>query len=155
MLESVLRFKGFIMTRRDQLVTILPEAELAKAEPVLRGADDPIQPGDIVVSSLFELEHIDAASAQNMLKGMNLGTAFIPIAGTKTLVVTDFAYRMAQIRRVLDMVDVPGEEKYYEFRTLKFMKPSEMVPKLQELANQLEDVSLQISAPAAGAPKTR
>jgi len=154
LLESVLRFKGFIMTRRDQLVTILPQADIAKAEPVLRGVDDPIQPGDIVVSSMFELEHIDAASAQNMLQGMNLGTAFTPIAGTKTLIVTDFAYRMDQIRRVLDMVDVPGEEKEYQFRTLKYMKPSEIVPKLQELAGQLQGVSLQISTPAT-AQKTR
>ena len=156
LLESVLRFKGFIMTRRDELVTIMKQADIAKAEPVLRGADDPIQPGDIVVSSMFELEHIDTASAQNMLKGMNLGTAFIPIAGTNTLVVTDFAYRMDRIQRVLDMIDVAGEEKEYEFRTLKYMKPSEIVPKLQELAKQLEGVSLQISTPAAAAaPKTR
>ncbi len=155
LLESVLRFKGFIMTRRDKLVTIMRQADIAKADPVLRGADDPIQPGDIIVSSMFELKHIDAASAQAMLKGMNLGTAFIPIAGTNTLIVTDFAYRMARIQRVLDMIDVPGEEKEYEFRTLKYMKPSEIVPKLQELAKQLEGVSLQISTPAAAAPRTR
>ncbi|MHC5116791.1 MAG: secretin N-terminal domain-containing protein, partial [Planctomycetota bacterium] len=68
---------------------------------------------------------------------------------------TDYAYRMDQIQKVLDMIDVPGEAKEYEFRTLKFMKPSEMVPKLEELAGKLQDVSLQISTPTAAAPKTR
>jgi type II secretory pathway component GspD/PulD (secretin) len=154
LLESVLRFKGFVMTRRDQLVTILKKEDLAKAEPVLRAVDEPIQPGDIVVSSVFQLENIGADSAQNMLQGMNLGTAFTPIAETNTLIVTDFAYRMAQIRQVLDMIDTPGEKKEYKFRTLQYMKPSEIVPKLQDLAAQLEGVSLQISAPPA-APKTR
>ena len=153
LLESVLRFKDFVMTRRGNLVTILPQAELAKAEPVLRKADEPIQPGDVVVSSLFELEHIDPTSAQNMLRGMNLGTNFTPVEGTNTLIVTDYAYRMDRIRRVLNMVDVAGEKKQYEFRTLRYMKPTEILPKLEDLVNQLKDVTLEISAPEAAQPQ--
>ncbi|HOL30496.1 MAG TPA: secretin N-terminal domain-containing protein [Anaerohalosphaeraceae bacterium] len=148
LLESVLRFKGFIMTRRGQLVTIMRDSELAKAEPVLRAPDEPIQPGDIVVSSLFTLQYIDAATAQNMLKTMNLGTNFTPLE-TNSLIVTDYAYRMDRIRQVLTMVDVPAAAKEYRFRTLKYIKPSDIVGKLKDLAGQLQGVTLQISAAAA------
>lgn len=148
LLESVLRFKGFIMTRRGQLVTIMRDSELAKAEPVLRAPDEPIQPGDIVVSSLFTLQYIDAVSAQNMLKTMNLGTNFTPLE-TNALIITDYAYRMDRIRQVLAMVDVPAAAKEYRFRTLKYIKPSDIVSKLKDLAGQLQGVTLQISTSAA------
>lgn len=151
LLESVLRFKGFIMTRRNGLVTILRAADVTKAEPLIREPGEPIPPGEIIVSTVFHLSHIDVSSAEAMLKGMNLGSNFTKIADTNTLIVTDYAYRMSQIRQVLEMIDVKGEMKEYKFRTLKYLKPSELVPKLKELAGQLQGVSLQIStgAPAA------
>lgn len=151
LLESVLRFKGFIMTRRNGLVTILRAADVTKAEPLIREPGEPIPPGEIIVSTVFHLSHIDVNNAEAMLKGMNLGSNFTKIADTNTLIVTDYAYRMSQIRQVLEMIDVKGEMKEYKFRTLKYLKPSELVPKLKELAGQLQGVSLQIStgAPAA------
>ncbi len=156
LLESALRFKGYIMTRRDQLVTILQAGELAtRAEPTLRGPDEPIQPGDIVVASMFALNYIDATSAQNMLKTMNLGASFTPLPETNTLIVTDYAYRMDRIRKVLEMIDVSSATREYKFRTLKYMKPSDIVTKLKDLVGQLQGVSLQISTSAAAGAQTQ
>jgi len=152
LLESVLRFKGFVMTRRNGLVTILKVQEANKAEPVIREPGEPIPPGEIIVSTVFHLSHVDVNNAETMLKGMNLGANFTKIADSNTLIVTDYAYRMSQIRQVIDMIDVKGEMKEYKFRTLKFLKPSELVPKLKELAGQLQGVSLQISTGAPAAP---
>jgi type II secretory pathway component GspD/PulD (secretin) len=161
LLESVLRQKGFVMTRRGELVTIIKTEDANQAaklgDIVIREPGDPIPPGTLIVKTKFTLKDISTATAQNMLTQLQLGltNGFQEIPETNTLIVTDYAYRMDQIQKVLDMIDVPGEAKEYEFRTLKFMKPSEMVPKLQELSGQLQGVSLQISAPSAAAPKTR
>jgi type II secretory pathway component GspD/PulD (secretin) len=155
LLESVLRFKGFVMTRREGLVTILKAADLPRAETSLRMPDEPISAGDIVVSTVFHLSYVDVNTAQNMLKGMNLGTTFTAINETNTLIVTDYAYRMSQIQQVLGMIDVKGETKEYKFRTLNYLKPSELVTKLKDLAGQLQGVNLQISTPAATQPATR
>jgi type II secretory pathway component GspD/PulD (secretin) len=154
LLESVLRFKGFVMTRREGLVTILRAADLPKAETALRLPDEPISAGDIVVSTVFHLSYVDVNTAQNMLKGMNLGTTFTPINETNTLIVTDYAYRMSQIQQVLEMIDVKGDIKEYKFRTLNYLKPSELVTKLKELTSQLQGVNLQISTPAGAAQPT-
>ncbi|MHC4949956.1 MAG: secretin N-terminal domain-containing protein [Planctomycetota bacterium] len=155
LLQSVLRLKGYVMMRDGQLVTIVKSTDAAAmkgVDIVIRRPEDPIQPGDIIVSTIFDLEHISAASAKTMLQSMNLGLD--PARGfhqleSNTLIVTDYAKRMSRIENVLKMIDVPGEKREFQYRTLQYMEPSVMVPKLQELAGQLQGVSLQISTPAA------
>ncbi len=157
LLESVLRFRGFIMTRRGDLVTIMRAADIAKIDTTLVNPDDPVQPGDIIVSSVFQLNSIDPTTAQNLLKGLNLGTDFDVVESTNTLIVTDYAYRMDQIRQVLEMVDVPGDAKEFKFRQLQYMQAADLVAKLKELVAQMEGVSMQVGTPtpATAAPKTR
>jgi type II secretory pathway component GspD/PulD (secretin) len=155
LLESVLKLKGFVMTRENQLVTIVKAANAAdvykQVDPVIRTPGEPIEAGNIIVSTLFQLTNISTDAAKKMLLSLNLGmtNGFQEIPETGTLLVTDYAYRMGRIEEVLAIIDIPGEKKEYKFRTLKYMAPSKMVPKLQELASELQDVSLQISTPAA------
>ena len=161
LLQSVLRLKGYVMMRDGQLVTIVKSTDAAAmkgVDIVIRRPEDPIQPGDIIVSTIFDLEHISAALAKAMLQSMNLGLD--PARGfhqleSNTLIVTDYAKRMSRIENVLKMIDVPGEKREFQYRTLQYMEPSVMVPKLQQLAGQLQGVSLQISTPAGAAQTTR
>ena len=161
LLESVLKLKGFAMAREHQLVTIVKAADAVEVykqvDPVIRTPGEQIEAGNVIVSTLFQLENIDANMAKQMLISLNLGMSngFQEIPETGTLIVTDYAYRMGRIEEVLSIIDVPGEKKEYKFRTLKYLKPSEVVPKLQELASQLQGVSLQISTSAPAAPQTR
>ncbi|MCI0499188.1 MAG: hypothetical protein L0Y36_05865 [Planctomycetales bacterium] len=86
---------------------------------------------------------------------MNLGASFTPLPETNTLIVTDYAYRMDRIRKVLEMIDVSSATREYKFRTLKYMKPSDIVTKLKDLVGQLQGVSLQISTSAAAGAQTQ
>lgn len=158
LLEIALQDKGFIMVRQQgNLVRIMKAADAAKLDPVIRSPDEPIQPGDIIVSSLFNLENISTSSAKTMLTQMNLGlpNGFQEVPETGTLIVTDYAYRMERIRNVLSMVDVPGEPKEYRYRKLVYLTPGELVPKLTELAGKLEGVSVQVAGEKAPAAPTR
>ncbi len=69
LLESVLKFKGFAMTRhKDNLVTIVPMADALQADPTLmdpNGAS--LTAGDMVVTRVFTLEHISPTSAMSLL----------------------------------------------------------------------------------------
>jgi type II secretory pathway component GspD/PulD (secretin) len=155
LLESVLKFRGFVMTRRPEgnLVTIVKKESAVEYDPVIRTPDEQIQPGDVIVTSIFRLKYISTDTAEAMLTNMSLGTTFNSIPETKTLVVTEYAYRMDRIKKLLDMVDVPGEPQLFEFRELLFTTASDMVPRVQTLAEQLESVSITISAaPQAPTP---
>lgn len=148
LLESVLKFKGFVMTRgMGNLVTIVPKDNALDIDPALVEAERPqIGTGDIVVMSVFELKHIDTTSAKEFLEGMKLTTDITTIAETKTLIVTAYAYRMPRIKALLDIVDRPGEPRKFRFRQLRYTMAQTLAPKLKSLAEELGTVSITIAA---------
>ncbi|MCK5565031.1 MAG: hypothetical protein KAJ07_07255 [Planctomycetes bacterium] len=153
LLESVLRFRGFVMTRRGNLVTIVPIAKALSFDPTLRKTGDEIQPGDVIVTTVFKLDNISTQTAQNLLQGMKLGMTFNPIAETKTLIVTGYAYRMERIEQILKMVDVAGKPLNIRYRQLKYTVADDLAPKVQTLAGKLGTVSISIAAPVAAPVK--
>ena len=156
LLESALKFRGFVMTRKGGLVTIVPAAEALSIDPALLDADKAeLRYGDVIVTRIFELKHIDTASAANLLSSMKLGANITPIAGTGTLIVTGYAYRMTRIEELLEMVDRPGEPKQFRFRQLKYTMAKTLAPKVKTLAEQLGTVSITVTAPSPSITRKR
>jgi len=147
LLETVLKFKGFVMSRHNgNLVTVVPQDEALDIDPtMLEAADGVIERGDMVVTRTFKLEHIDTASASNLLANMKLGVNISEIAESKTLIVTEFVYRMPRVEALLAMVDKPGEPRKFRFRQLRYTMAKNLAPKLQTLAEQLGTVSITIA----------
>ncbi|HOK67490.1 MAG TPA: secretin N-terminal domain-containing protein [Anaerohalosphaeraceae bacterium] len=148
LLESVMRFKGFVMTRRGNLVTIVPASQIKQADPVIVSPDEPIVPGDVIVSSVFQLKHISPAAAQKMLTDLQLGTSFVPVNETNTLIVTDYSYRMDRINQVIALVDVAGEPKRFAYRQLQYTSAADILNKLKTLTAQMSGISVA-SAPSS------
>ncbi len=147
LLETVLKFKGFVMTRhKGNLVTVVPQEEALDIDPaLLDGVDGKIDHGDMVVTRTFRLRYIDTASAYNLLANMKLGVSITPIAETKSLIITEFAYRLPRVEALLTLVDKPGEPRKFLFRQLRYTMAKTFVPKLQTLAEQLGTVSITIA----------
>ncbi|MBW8040482.1 MAG: hypothetical protein FVQ85_10820 [Planctomycetes bacterium] len=151
--ESVLRFKGFVMTRRGNLVTIVPIAKVANIDAPIVDPDNPkVQTGDVIITRIFKLKHIDTASAQNLLKTMKLGVSVSPIADIGTLIVSGYAYRMERIERLLDMIDKPGEKKQFRSRALEYTTAKTLATKVKALAEQLGTISITVAVPAVTTP---
>jgi len=153
LLESVMQFHGFAMTRRGDLVTIVPSTESQNIDPDLYPDAKDIEIGDAVITSVFKLQYIDTTSAKNLLDAMSPAIDVRPIPETRTLIVTGFAYRMPRIEQLLAMVDKPGEPKRFRFRQLQYTMAQTLTPKIQTLAEQLGTVSITI-AEAPEAPVT-
>jgi type II secretory pathway component GspD/PulD (secretin) len=152
LLESVLRYKGFVMTRRGNLVTIVPAAEIGSSDPKIRMPDQPIEQGDIIVNGVFPLKYVNFNNAQNILRSLSLGTNIIPVPETNTLIVTDYSYRMAKIDEILKFLDVQGKPKIFANRQLEYMQAAILIPRLQSLASQLENLSITVGISAATTP---
>ncbi len=153
LLESVLRFKGFVMTRRPEsnLVIVVPQTKAAQLDTSLEPEKGRI--GDVIITGVFKLKDIDTASAQNLLKSMNLGVSITAIPEAETLFVTGYAYRMARIEKLLEMFDKPGEPRQFRSRQLKYTMATALAPKIKTLAEQLGTVSIAIGAPTAAAAR--
>ena len=147
--ESVLKFKGFAMSRRDNLVTIVPAVDALTIDPTLKTNGEAVQPGDVVVTTVYNLKYINAQSAMGLLTNMKLGTSINPVVETNTLIVTDYAYRMDRIDKLMAMVDQPGAPKQFKFRQLKYTMASVLVPKIQAIAQQIGTETMNVQTGAA------
>jgi len=155
LLESVLKFRGFVMTRKGNLVTIVPAAEVLNIDPILLSDEEgKVEYGDVVVTRVFRLKYIDTDSAKNLLSARKLGADVGAIRETGTLIVTGYAYRMGRVEQLLEMIDKPGLPKEFRFRQLKYTMAETLAPKVKTLAEQLGTVSITIAAAPAG-PITR
>jgi type II secretory pathway component GspD/PulD (secretin) len=146
LLESVLKFKGFVMTRKGNLVTIVPVTEAMEADPLLVDPETgKVKTGDVIVTRIFELQHVDTNSAINLLDSMKLSVAVVPLAETGTLIVTGYAYRMARIEQLLKVIDKPGAPRKFKFRQLRFTMAKTLAEKVKTLAEELGTVPVTIS----------
>ncbi|UCE98980.1 MAG: hypothetical protein JSV82_07300 [Planctomycetota bacterium] len=151
LLESVLKFRGFVMTRKGNLVTIAPMEEALNIDPALHPERGDIKFGDVIITRIFSLKHINTASATNLLTGMKLSVNITPVEETGILIVTGYAYRMARIEEVLRMVDKPGAPRQFRFRQLRYTMAKTLAPKIKTLVEQLGTVSVTIARPELAA----
>jgi len=144
LLESVLRFKGFVMTcHKNNLVTIVPAAEALQAGPNLIDVGNrSLQAGDMVVTSIFELRHIGVSAASTVLESMKLSLAVTVAEGSRSLIVTCYAHQIDRIERLLSVVDRPGRPRDFEFRQLRYTMAESLTRKIQTLIGRMGNVAV-------------
>lgn len=151
LLESVLKFRGFAMSRKGRLVTIVPTTEALDQDPAFL---ERMKAGDVVTTSVFHLKYITTANARKLLGEMKLGYNITELPETGTLVITDYAFRMQRIEDLLALVDMPGPPREFKLRVLNYTIAEVLVPKIQALAEQLGTVDVTIG-PSAQASATQ
>ncbi|MBM4029189.1 MAG: hypothetical protein FJ280_27895, partial [Planctomycetes bacterium] len=147
LLESVLKFKGYVMTcHAGGLVTIVPVADALQVDPVLLDAGSGnLEAGDIVVTRVFDLQYVNTASAMSLLDQMKLSVAASPLEENRSLIVTCYAHRMARIERLLSMVDRPGRPKEFRFRQLKYTMAHTLTKRVETLVAELRTLPTTIA----------
>ncbi len=102
----------------------------------------------MLVTRIFDLRHIDTASAENLLKQLKLGVDIRGIPEAKKLIVTGYTYRMPRVEGLLDTVDRPGELKQFRYRQLRYTMAKNLSTQVQSLADQLGTISITVSKEA-------
>ena len=146
LLENVLQFRGLVMTRRGKFVTIVRKDKLAYIDPKIVMPGEKLETGNVVVTQVFKLEHIDTKTAIVMLNSMKLGISMQDIPQMQTLIITGYASRMERIKEVLQMVDKAGKDRIFRFRNLKYTMATSLVSKIKTLAKELGTVSITIGS---------
>lgn len=147
LLETVLKSEGFAMTRQEgNLVSIVPATEALDVDPEFVDPNTrTLRAGNMVITRVFELQHVDVASVTNLLQNMKLSVAVSPIEETQMLFVTCYAHRMSRIERLVNMVDRLGRPKEFRFRQLKYTAAGMLSQKILKLAEELQSVSIVIA----------
>jgi len=152
LLETVLKFNGLAMVRREEkLIAIVPIAEAMDADPRLVSIDDPeIEAGDTVVTRVFELRYVNVASVTNLLQNMKLGVTVSTLQEIQTLLVTCYAHRMGRIEQLIEMLDRPGKQRECRFRRLEYTDAPAVAQKVRVLAKELHVETVGKGSKGAG-----
>lgn len=155
LLETVLKFKGLAMIRREEkIVNIVPVGQALDADPQLLDVKrKTVQAGDMVVTRVFELQYVDVASVTNLLQNMKLGVAVSPLEEAQMLLVTCYAYRMSRIEQLVNMLDRPGRPRECRFRRLQYIMAPPLVDKVRTLAQELHGIPVTVAL-VAGRPSS-
>ncbi|MGD2094435.1 MAG: hypothetical protein PVH77_05445, partial [Phycisphaerales bacterium] len=154
LLETVLKFKGLAMIRREEkLVAIVPISKALDTDPQLVDVQNKtVQAGDVVVTRVFELQYVDVANVTTLLQNMKLGVAVTPLEEAQRLIVTCYAHRMGRIEQLVNMVNRPGRARECRFRRLQYVTASPLIGKIRTLAQELQGISITSASPAAKPP---
>ncbi len=147
LVESVLKFKGLVMTRHEgNLVTVVPVEDVLKIDPQLTGPDGKdIELGDMVVTHVLELQYIDARTAVSLLDSMNLGVSISRIEGAQKLILTCYAHRIGRIEQLLRIIDNPGKLRKFRFRQLRYTSADTIAEKVKVLAEKLQILPVTVT----------
>jgi type II secretory pathway component GspD/PulD (secretin) len=148
LLESVVKFKGFAMVCHEGcLVTIVPVADALQVNPdLVDSRRRTVDAGDMVVTSVFELQNLDASNASTLLQNMKLSLAATVVEGSRTLIVTCYAHEVDRIEQLLSVVDKPGPIRQFKFRQLNYTMAGSLAEKVRQLSSQMQNVSISIGS---------
>lgn len=154
LLETVLKSNGLAMTKRgEKLVTIVPIGQVLDADPAfIDETGQTVQTGDVVVTRIFEIKHVDVTSVANLLQHMKLGTVVSLSEETNFLFVTCYAHRMSRVEELVSMIDRPGRSKEFRLRRLQYTSAHTLADKLRVLTSEILGVPLENTSTPVGAP---
>ncbi|NQV36346.1 MAG: hypothetical protein HQ515_26875, partial [Phycisphaeraceae bacterium] len=154
LLQTALKFKKLAMVRQDEhLIAVVPIEDVMEADPAMIAPNKTtVQTGDLVVTRLFTLQHVSAASAKTFLESMKLGLAISIVEQTQTLFVTCYTHRLDRVEQLIHMIDQPGETRFFKIRLLRYTSAESLAPRIRALAGQLQDIPVVLSGLSGSSP---
>jgi type II secretory pathway component GspD/PulD (secretin) len=157
LMESVLKFKGFVTSRKGNLVTITAREKALDIDPALvTTSEGKIRFGDVVITRIYDLKYMFTAPAKTLLESMKLGVVVTVIPDSKKIIVTGYANTMSRVDELLEIFDKPGEPKQFKYRQLKYTMAKSLVDQIKKLVEKLGGTvsigAISTSEPSAPAP---
>jgi len=138
LMESVLKFKGFVTSRRGNLVTITTKEKALEIDPALVSApEERIRFGDVIISRVYDLKYMLTADAKTLLDGMKIGVVVTVVPGSKKIIITGYTNTMSRVDELLGIFDKPGELKQFRYRQLKYTMSKSLVDQIKKLVEKM------------------
>ncbi|MBN2210319.1 MAG: hypothetical protein JW709_02880 [Sedimentisphaerales bacterium] len=166
LLESLLRFNGFSMVREDPFIRIVQIGQAVKTTEIkidYGGEEKSLEPGDMVVVQIFELQHVPLSQIQNILANFTTAQGVIlPVpTNPNMMIITEYARRMPRLLELIDLLDQPGPPRRLEVTEVTYIVAADAATQLQNLIRDLGEYTATVSkAPVPsrrqiGRPTTR
>ena len=144
--QSVLQVKGFTTVQAGKIIKIEPARNVRSNAPLTTSQTPP--GGDEYVTRMVRLKNIDAASIVGVIQPMishdGLVAAF---PSDNTVIVTDDAYNVERLVRIIGELDVRGEQASIVVIPLKLAFGGELAPEIDQL------MQAKMGGAGAGSPQ--
>ena len=121
-LDIVLRTKGLDMRKKDNVILVAPQAEIAAREKAELAAQKDIQELAPLRTEFLQVNYAKAGDIAKLLKAAGGGSLLSPRGNvsiderTNTLLVQDTAEQLEQIRAMVSTLDIPVRQVLIESR---------------------------------------
>jgi len=132
--QSVLQVKGFTTVQAGPVIKIVPAREVRESAALTTSQEPGESRGDSYVTRMVRLKNIDAASLVNVIQPMishdGLVAAF---PEDNTLILTDNAYNIDRLLRIIGSLDVQGTRQNIEVIPLRLAFADDLASQIEKI----------------------
>jgi general secretion pathway protein D len=134
--QSVLQVKGFTTVQAGPVIKIVPAREVRESAALTTSQEPDEDRGDSYVTRMIRLKNIDAASLVSVVQPMvshdGLVAAF---PEDNTLILTDNAYNIDRLLRIIGSLDVQGTHQNIEVIPLQLAFADDLASQIEKIMN--------------------
>ncbi len=134
--QSVLQVKGFTTVQAGPVIKIVPSREVRESAALTTSQEPGESRGDAYVTRMVRLKNIDATSLVNVVQPMvshdGLVAAF---PQDNTLILTDDAYNIDRLLRIIGSLDVQGTHQNIEVIPLQLAFADDLASQIEKIMN--------------------
>src|SRR5579885_1981203 len=132
--QSALQIKGFTTVQTGKTIKIVPARNVRSDAPLTESQQPAQSRGDEYVTRMVKLKNVDAGSLVQVLQPMvshdGLVAAF---PEDNTLIVTDDAYNVDRLMKIIGSLDVEGTKQNIEVIPLKLAFAGQLAPEIEQI----------------------
>src|SRR5579863_3160615 len=134
--QSVLQVKGFTTVQAGPVIKIVPARQVRESAALTTSQQPGEDRGDSYVTRMVRLKNIDAASLVNVVQPMishdGLVAAF---PEDNTLILTDNAYNIDRLLRIIGSLDIQGTRQNIEVIPLQLAFADDLASQIEKIMN--------------------
>ena len=138
--QSALQIKGFTTVQTGKTIKIIPARNVRSDAPLTESQLPAQSRGDEYVTRMIKLRNVDASSlvtvVQPMISHDGLVAAY---PEDNTLIITDDAYNVERLLKIIGSLDVQGMQKNVAVIPLKLAFAGELAPQIEQIMTAREN----------------
>jgi general secretion pathway protein D len=137
--QSVLQVKGFATVKAGSIIKIIPSRDVRQSAELTQSQQPGFTQGDQYVTRMVKLRNTDATSVMSVIQPMvshdGLVAAF---PQDNTLIITDDAYNVQRLLRIVGSLDVQGVQQNVAVIPLKFAFADDLAGQIEKIMTARE-----------------
>ncbi|HZO81055.1 MAG TPA: type II secretion system secretin GspD [Candidatus Binataceae bacterium] len=149
--QSVLQLKGFATVQAGPVVKIVPARQVRETAALTTSQEPGELRGDEYVTRMVKLKNIDAASLVSVVQPMVSHDGLVAAyPEDNTLILTDNAYNIQRLLKIIGSLDVQGVQQNIEVIPLKLAFAADVASQIEKIMSAKSEAQQGVRLPRPG-----